>query len=195
MNHKIAVSCVILAGGKSKRMGRDKALLPIGKQIMLERLLDLVTPMFNETIIIVDRVKKLNSFALGKAKVYEDILENQGPLVGLYTGLVYSRNVTSCVLTCDMPLLDQSLLQKLLDGEEAGEDVICYSCQPFPGLYRRRSRSLIRLLLDHGKRALKDYLRLAGVKSLALRGEEEKALVNMNTPEEYERILSHAFSR
>ena len=188
------MSAVILAGGKSSRMGRDKALLKLGAKTLLENLLAVVNPLFKESLVIVDNRAKLEGLHLEGAKIQEDWVKGQGPLAAIYTGLLYSRHAASCVLTCDMPLIDQSILMDLVELWEEDQDVICFkdpggNDQPFPGIYSRLSRHLMRLLLDRGENSMKRYFQVAIVKPCVLAEARAELLTNMNSPEDYERVL------
>ena len=187
------MTAIILAGGKSSRMGQDKALLEFGGKTILENLVDFSSSFFNETLIVVNQGKKLSGLDLKKSSVHEDLIPESGPLAGLYTGLVYSKNLLSCVLTCDMPFVDDLVIRKLVEHEEAGYDVICLETegddQPFPGIYRRSSRSLIKSLLESGEKSMKRFLQIATVKWIELEIERKEALINLNYMEDYHRAL------
>lgn len=195
---------IILAGGKSLRMGQDKALLKFGERTLLEHLSDLTSRLFRETLIIVNEETKLNDLDLGGARIYEDLIEGQGPLAAIYTGLLYSKELASCVLTCDMPFVDEFLIHELVSFCEGGFDVVCLegpegNHQPFPGIYRRTSRFLIRSLLDRGENSMRQFFEIADIKAIVLPQEKIQVLTNMNHMEDYHQALkrmeqSDAFS-
>src|SRR3989338_6289835 len=204
MNQKFQMTAMILAGGKSSRMGQDKALLKFGEKTILENLAHFAGFLFDETLIIVNKGKKLNSLDLKEVSVYEDLIQESGPLAGLYTGLVYSKNLSSCVFTCDMPFIDDFIVQKLVEHWETGFDVVCIEeqeggCQPFPGIYHRSSRFLVRSLLERGENSMKQFLQIADIKPVVLRREKDKVFTNVNYIEDYYQALkrmeqSDAFS-
>ena len=74
---KLPFSGVILAGGKSSRMGTDKALLPFGESTVLEFLTKLLNVLFQETLIIVENKKKCEKLNLGSALICEDIFKER----------------------------------------------------------------------------------------------------------------------
>ncbi len=185
---------MILAGGKSSRMGQDKALLKFGERTLLEHLVALLEPLFKETLIIVNDRQKLEGLELGRAKAYEDLLKEEGPLAAIYTGLQYSRYPASSVFTCDMPFIDEFLVRQLVGFWEEGYDVICIEepegeYQPFPGVYLRASRHLIRSLLNKGRESMKAFIEVANLKPLVLQETKIRVLTNMNTIEDYYRVL------
>ena len=200
MHQKFPVTLMILAGGKSSRMGQDKALLKFGDKTLLENLVDLASPIFSETLVIVDERTKLNGLDLGEANVYEDLIKDQGPLAAIYTGLVYSENSASCVFTCDMPFVDDFIVRELVEFWGEGFDVVCLeepegNYQPFPGIYRRESRSFIRSLLNRGENSMKRFLQVASVKPLVLQREKIEVLTNMNYIEDYYQVLKQKEGR
>src|SRR3990167_4374231 len=153
MPEKIPMSGVILAGGKSSRMGRDKAFLRFGKTTLLEAQARLMTSIFEETFIIISEQMNCEKLDLKGAVVYRDIFKNQGPLAGLYTALAYSGCAAICAISCDMPFVDEAVLRHLADNAGDAYDAVCFqdaggNLQPFPGLYFRSAKHLIRLLLD-----------------------------------------------
>ncbi len=194
MSEKLTMTAIILAGGKSSRMGQDKALLKFGEETLLERLVNLGNLLFSEILVIVNERAKLDGLDLGKASVYEDLFEGQGPLAAIYTGLLYSQELASCVLTCDMPFVDEFLIRELVGFWEEGFDAICLegpdgSYQPFPGVYCCTSRFLIRSLLDHGENSMKQFFQIADIKHVVLQQERAAVLTNMNNMEDYHQAL------
>lgn len=193
MYNKIPMSAIILAGGKSSRMGQNKALLPFGEGTLLEHLTKLVSAVFAETLIIADEKNKYQELSLS-AEIHEDLFKDCGPLAGLYTGLAHSRDQASCVFTCDMPFVDEALIRELAGAWQEEYDVTCFQdeergCQPFPAIYARSTRQLIHLLLEKGEASMRRFLDVAIVKTIAAGKEKSRALRNMNTPEEYQQVL------
>ncbi len=194
MKNKIPMTALILAGGKSSRMGCDKALLKIGDETILEALVRLTASVFSETFIIVSQAKNYQDLQLHKASLLNDFWENKGPLAGLYTGLSYSTHQTSCVLTCDMPLVNARLLCELAVYWRNDYDAVWPQdaegkLQPFPAIYNRSCRHLIRLLLDRGETAMRRLSDILDIRPLVLDKRESRCLMNMNTRKDYEGIL------
>lgn len=192
--NRISMTGVILAGGKSSRMGEDKALLKFGEKTLLENLVSLVSSLFSETLVIVNVRAKLKGLDWGEAQIHEDLLKERGPLGGVYTALAYSAHRASSVFTCDMPFIDELVIRELVGFWEEGYEVVCLEepegrYEPFPGIYSRSSRHLIRLLLDKGEYSMQRFLELATVKPLVLQKERIRILTNMNTIEDYYQVL------
>jgi molybdenum cofactor guanylyltransferase len=191
---RVPMTALILAGGKSSRMGTDKALLKLGKRTVLEELTWLANSLFDETFIIASQEKNYQRLDLGHAIVLNDFWENNGPLVGLYTGLSYSTHPVSCVLTCDMPFVDTALLRGLAEAWNEEYDAVCPvdadgDRQPFPGIYTRASRHFIRLLLDRRETAMRRLFDVLVFQTMKLGKKKSELLLNMNNPQDYVRVI------
>ena len=104
-------SCIILCGGKSSRMGRDKGSMIIQDKPMIKHVLSTLNHQINEAIIVLnnqDRIGKYSEFINPQDYTYtitfvEDKIKNKGPMPGIMTGLSYIRSDYSLVLPCDSP--------------------------------------------------------------------------------------------
>jgi len=102
------VTGIVLAGGRSSRMGRDKAFLKIGGQPLVERVIGRLQRLCRETIIVTNSPAR---YAYLPARLVSDVVPGRGPLVGIYSGLRAAQNDLAVVVACDMPFLNASLLQ------------------------------------------------------------------------------------
>jgi len=198
MSKKMPMSAIILAGGKSSRMGQDKALLPYHGHTLLEEIARRAQLFFDEVLIIVDKKEKCSNLELAGAHVHEDIIKGCGPLAGLYTGFCHSQMAASLVLTCDMPFIGESIVRDLIHLWDEDSEVACFQDEkgflhPFPGIYSKSSKGLVRILLDQEEYSMHRLFDVAIVKSKLLEKEKRKALTNVNTQEDYKNALK-AFS-
>ncbi len=194
MSDTLPLSALILAGGRSSRMGRDKALLTLAGQTMLERICAHTALLFKETLVIVDDEDKTSGLRLGAARVFTDLFTGKGPMAGIYTGLRQSRSKACCVLTCDMPFIEAGLLRRLCGAWREDCDAACFqetagASLPFPGVYSRSSRFLMRMLLENRESAMLRFLGAARIKHVPLGRIPRDVLLNMNTPEDYQNAL------
>lgn len=95
-------TAIILSGGKSSRMGTNKSLLKINGKSLIERMVELCTSMFEETIIITNDKEEYENL---NVKCYKDIYPNFGPLSGIHSGLVNSKTENNFIISCDMPFV------------------------------------------------------------------------------------------
>lgn len=195
MKSKVSMTAIVLAGGKSSRMGTDKALLPLGEKTILEHIVELTSVFFDEIFVVVETKTKVENLQLKEAQIREDLIKNKGPLGGIYTGLSYSNTRVNCVFTCDMPFVDPVLIENLMGFWEEHYDAICLEdsdgkLHPFPGVYDRSCRHLIHLLLDQGYHSMSHFLRVVMLKTLSLEEKKTRVLTNMNAIEDYYHVLS-----
>ena len=109
------ISCIVLAGGKGLRLGRDKALETVNDRYLLQRVVSRLSS-FNSNIIIVTAAKRPLPHFNGYPKIImaTDTYPGKGPLGGIYTGLATSDSVYNLVVACDMPFLNQALLRYMI---------------------------------------------------------------------------------
>ncbi len=114
------VSCAILAGGASSRMGRDKATMVINGKSLIEHVYDSVKGMFEEIMVISHNTNILNK---KKIKIYNDIIPVQSTLTGIVTALICSSNPYVFVVACDMPNISDKGIRYVLENIK-GEDIV-----------------------------------------------------------------------
>jgi len=105
------VSGVILAGGKSRRMGRDKAFIEFGGKPIIARVIERIQPLCAELIIVANDRAAYQSF---DARIVSDVYPGKGSLGGLYTGLHTARADFVLAVACDMPFLNRELLRFMI---------------------------------------------------------------------------------
>lgn len=173
---------VVLAGGKSSRMGTDKALLTIDEQSMLERSV-LTLEELGAAKVIVCR----NEFSTG---CLPDIYPELGPLSGIHAA-IYETDLPIFVIPVDMPLINKEMLSPLLSAGLISQSACHYQNHPMPLFIpnNREVRSYLeRVLSDHkgdkSKVSIKRFLSSIG--SVVLTPEKEENLANANTPEQWQ---------
>jgi molybdopterin-guanine dinucleotide biosynthesis protein A len=188
------LSIVIQAGGESRRMGQDKALLPFMGRPLIERVLQRVAPIADEVLITTNRP---DAYAYLGVRLASDVLPSRGALGGLFTALSFASQPLAAVIACDMPFINPDLLaaeRHLL--EMSGADVVVprtdSGLEPFHAVYRRQN------CLPHIQAALEaDKWRVdswySQVKVHIMHTEEilshdprQLSFWNVNTPEELE---------
>jgi molybdopterin-guanine dinucleotide biosynthesis protein A len=111
---------IILAGGKSQRMGRNKAFIDSGGIPLFERVYRIFREIFSEIIIVANDVLPFKNH---EAILLRDIILGKGALGGLYTGLFHSSNYHAFCAACDMPFLNPGVI-KYMREERDEYDVI-----------------------------------------------------------------------
>jgi len=102
------VASIILAGGKSLRLGRNKALETLNGKSLIEHVIERLRPLSSQLLIVTSQEFELPIAC--RAEMLVDIYPGSGPLGGIYTGLRASRSSSSIVVACDMPFLNTELL-------------------------------------------------------------------------------------
>ncbi len=115
------MTAIILAGGKSSRMGYDKAFIKVGGTVLIKRQLKLLKSFFKEIIIVTNTPHK---YRLRGVKVIKDIIPGQGPLGGIYSGLVASSSTYNFVVACDMPFINLQLIKYMVSLKDNFDTVV-----------------------------------------------------------------------
>lgn len=140
------ITAIILAGGKSSRMGTEKGLVKFRGKKMVELVLENVRPLASE-VLIVSSNKEYHK--LGYA-VIEDIHKDCGPLGGIHAGLVNSKSDWNLVVACDLPLVTTDFFSFLVSQTEKTKALIPVhdlKLEPLCGLYHKSALPEIESLL------------------------------------------------
>jgi molybdopterin-guanine dinucleotide biosynthesis protein A len=175
-------SAIVLAGGRSRRMGVDKASVRIGGRRLLDRVLSVVTGLFDD-VVVVGRAEWTD--APGAVRFAEDDFPGRGPLGGLYTGLGLVAHERALVMGCDMPFITAEALRELVshDGEADATVARTDGCpQPLLAVYDRRVRPVVGRLFTSDDRSLMNLLSTISVEYVDLA--DAGACLGVNTPEE-----------
>jgi len=132
------VTGVLLAGGKSRRMGEDKRHLVVGEQTLLERGLAVLQSIFCEVLVVIAQDSPPLSI---DARVVRDVVPDCGSLGGLYTGLTQATTPYIFVVACDMPFLNQTVIAQFTSRRGAGDIVMASLADrlhPMHALYSKR---------------------------------------------------------
>lgn len=179
---------IILAGGSSRRMGRDKAMLPVGGKTLIEHILFQAEGFFAETYLSVSRIGRLNFL---EGTMIPDTHPGQGPLAGLYSALKASRYEKNFVTSCDVPVIRPEFIRKLLKHGRDFEIVIASvdGARPEPlfGIYDRRVLHTAKNILEAGERSVLPLLERARTKLVRLDGDWYR---NLNTMADYQDFLT-----
>ncbi len=177
-------TAVILAGGKSSRMGKDKAQLEINGEKILNRLKNQLSPFFDEIILSSNEQRKAFKTDL---RVAYDTKIGQGPLMGIYSALQESHSQINFVIACDIPNVNLSLVFQLLASSEENDIVVPSfkkgRCEPLFAVYKKSVAPIAKKTLDLKKRRIIAMFPKCKVGTLPL--ENKSWYVNLNTPDDY----------
>lgn len=191
----VNISAAIMAGGKSERMGRDKALLKIGDLTAVEFQLQRLKPIFEEIILSTNAPEEFE--ALGIPAI-PDIISDKGPLGGIYTALSNINNPYLFAIACDMPCVSPALIQYIRERCEGYDVTIPETArgpEPLHAIYSRDCIPAIKRALEsNGSGRVISFFPEVTVKVITeeeiagIKGGED-AFLNFNTLEDYQRVL------
>jgi len=189
------ISCIVLAGGKGLRLGRDKILEIVGDRNLLQWVVSQLSSFSNDIIVVTAREKSLPQFTgYPRFRIVTDTYPGKGPLVGLGTGLAASNSFYNLVVACDMPFLNQALLRYMMQLS-AGFDLVVPRVgnlvEPLHAVYSKSCLAPIEWLLDQGNlrvRALFDLVKVRYVEADEIDSFDPKHLsfFNINTEADLE---------
>lgn len=193
------VTGVILAGGKSRRMGNNKAFLKVGGIPLIERVSFVLSQIFEDVILITNDP---TTYANLGFPVYTDIYPDRASLVGIYTALLKAKTPHIFCASCDMPFLNQSLIRLLVEKRENTDLVLPFSDngrEPLHAVYGENCLSVMGQMILENRMAIKEIfnqVRTKKVKSEEVATLDPKFLsfLNCNTPEDY-KMASEIFKK
>lgn len=197
---------IILCGGKSSRMGRDKATLPFGPELMLQRIVRLLSEEVDSSAIVVVPAKgQILPPLPPEIRVVCDENPGRGPLEGLAAGLKAMPDHVEAVYatSCDVPLMATSFVRAIFDHLGDHEIAVPVEGQfhhPLAAVYRPRVLAVVQQLLAANKlrpRFLFDEVDTmeVDVESLRVFDPTLLTLMNLNHPEDYEKALKQLENR
>ena len=181
MIDKNNITGIILAGGKSSRMGTDKGFIMLNGKPFIEHIIEAMKPLVNHIIIVSNNL----DYDVFNLKRVGDIIEDAGPLAGLYSGLYHSETENNLVLSCDVPLINSVVLNKLIDSFDDNKEVVQLQSQgkmlPLIAMYKKHCMHQCLELLQKGERRLITAVEQMNTKTIELDSELEQYIGNINT--------------
>jgi molybdenum cofactor guanylyltransferase len=190
------VTAFVLAGGKSSRMGQDKAFLQLGGRTLLELALDLAKNAA-DGVLIVGSAEKFAAFG----PVVEDVYPGQGPLGGIHAALTQTSTDLNLMLAVDLPFIHPSFLRYLIArGRETAAGIVVPKAdgrsQPLCALYRRSFADVAEGSLLAGANKIDPLFsqvqtRVIEPTEMTQNGFAEEMFRNLNTPEDWKEASAH----
>lgn len=187
------IAAIVLCGGHSSRMGREKLSLPFGDETMLARVLRVVRRVTPAVVLVAREGQTLP----GGVEVMRDPVEGLGPLAAIAVGLSATCAERAIVVACDMPLLRPALLRRLLDlsdGWDACVPIVEGFAVPTCAVYGRQVAPIASELVGAGQLAPAELLqrvrtRFVGAADLQDVDPALESFRDCNTPERYAEAL------
>jgi uroporphyrin-III C-methyltransferase len=186
------LSIAILCGGMSSRMGQEKGLVMYQNKPFVQHLIDLVKSLTNDLFLVTSNT----DYAPFGYPLQADIYPNKGPVGGIYTALNFAKNHEVLILSCDVPLLEISLLQRLILVSETNKNAICYAStlhhdHPLVGVYPKSVVKMFEIALQSNELKLMHVIEKLEIKKMKVEEEEVSQLQNINTKEDLNRMINN----
>jgi molybdopterin-guanine dinucleotide biosynthesis protein A len=173
-------SFIVLCGGMSRRMGRDKGSMKIHGKPMIIHVIETITPLADEIVLVLrdenqvesykNFFKKFKSSENTDIKVLTDILKDQGPLAGILTGLINISSDKAMVIPCDSPFVSEQFINRIYEtSEKLDYDAFVPKwsegrLEPLHSIYKKNVHPTIQKLLHDDVRDVKTLLTKLNVK-------------------------------
>ena len=181
---------IVLAGGGSRRMGKNKALLPINGRPMIQSLIQSLIPISRNIIVSLsdgERHEELKQALPAGVRVVYDERPGQGPLMGIYTGLKASETDVNFVIACDIPEIDPGFITEMRSFTGDHDVVVSVDDEgrtnALLAMYRRSVIPLVKKQLDEGQKKIVLFYPQCRVKYVPMR--DGAWYKNINTMDDY----------
>ena len=184
------IAPVLLAGGKSTRMGRDKSFVPLAGRPMIEVVAGRIAAIFGQRpLLVADRPNRYSQLDL---PVVVDVYRECGPLGGIHAALASGLAPACFVFACDMPFLDAPLIaamRRIPGNHDAVAPCHGSRVEPLHAIYRASCLPLLEAMLREGRGKLADALARLRVRYVSERlvracSPDLRVFTNVNTPAE-----------
>lgn len=183
---------IVLAGGKSTRMGTDKAVLDLGGKKLTEIVVETIGAVVDEVVVVTNSPERFTGLS---ARLTSDVEPGGGPLGGILSGLLISEQWHNLVVACDMPFLNVDLL-RFMQQQADGYDVVIPHLgdlfEPLHAIYSKACVEPIRALLRQQNLRITDFLGEVRVRYIDKTEIDQfdpshLSFFNINRPEDLER--------
>jgi molybdopterin-guanine dinucleotide biosynthesis protein A len=192
------MNAAILVGGKSSRMGSNKAFLELKGKTFIELQIELLREIFDEIFISANTSSEYEYLNLS---IFKDVYPDKGPLGGIYTSLINSNSLHTFMLACDMPFIGPELINHLKDLTKEYDVVIPKSekgLEPLHAFYSKKCIDPIKRSLDEDNLRIISFFPHVNVKiveldSLNLPDSFKNSIKNLNTRNDYEDVTKNSY--
>ncbi len=192
-------TAIILAGGKSTRMGLDKQFLVLENQWMMDQIIKQLEKLFKEIIIVTNKPEEYKDCPY---TIVQDQIKDFGPVGGIHAGLKSSSSLYNYIIACDMPFININYIQymkRLINTSSKNVDAVVAMLgewiEPFNGFYSKRLIEKIEKNIQENKKMIISILKGSNVLYI----EEKKArifspgwemFINLNSPKDLKEYLA-----
>lgn len=188
------MNAILLAGGKSSRFKKNKAIAKYNGERLIERISKLLNKHFDQVYLVVDSKEKY-SF-IKNCQIIEDVIPNKGPVAGIYTGLLASDQKYNYVMACDMPLISGRFIEYIKNWEQNYDVLLpAYNgyIEPLAGIYSKSCLPVIEENLREDILSIRGFLKKVNMhiidESLIMRNFPNKnVFYNINYQKDLEQL-------
>lgn len=190
----MGISCIVLCGGQSRRMGKNKALIKINGVTIIERVIQELKKISKNIVVVVDkRAKYAQITKYEGVKIFEDENRDVGPVEGMRIGLKHIDKQSAFICACDMPFIQGDCVKELYGYKT--EDIYCVvpfangKLHPLHGIYDKKTYELLSDMVKTDKKKIAYLFDRAKTKIVKDYDCNLKlSLTNINNPEDLESI-------
>ena len=187
------ISCAVLVGGNSIRFGRDKALVVMEGETLVERIVNQLAEVSDDVMVVGNRLERFGSL---RARLLRDRIDGMGAVGGTYTALRSARHPYVFVAACDMPFLNAALIRymsSLVQGYDAVVPYIDDMAEPMHAIYGKTALPAIKRLIATGDRCMLNFLPDLTLRAVAKDEIEQidpqfRSFCNLNTPQDWAEV-------
>ncbi len=178
-----AITGIILAGGKSSRMGQDKGLMPLKGKPMIQHIIDPMAKICNRILIVTSNPM----YGMFGFELVADEAPDYGPVMGILSGLRKSNTARNLVLSCDTPYVTFDLLKELVLNADDADVVVANSGQeihPLISTYNINCIPIFAKAVTENEHRLQTVLQSCNVQKFKVSAIDETLLRNINTKDD-----------
>ena len=190
---KVEITGIILAGGKSSRMGTDKSLLVWENKTLIEHAVDMLKPICSKVIISANN----QVYSFTGCEIWPDERQDQAPIIGIYSCLKRSETNMNFILSCDMPLIGTELIRYLVGScgdlpllVAVHEDGLI---EPLCGVYNKNIIPDMEKCIQSSNLSLNQFIQDFAPHYLKIGKElpfyKTNMFANINTPDDLEKLV------
>jgi len=180
------VTGIVLAGGKSSRMGTDKALKIFRNKPLIQHAVDILKQICSQVVISANH----NDYQFTECEVWPDERSEIGPIAGIYSCLKHSVTQWNMVLSCDMPLIEPDILISMFLRREDYDIVLPVhdsdGLEPLCAIYNRRLILPLEEFMDTGNYSLWQFIRRSKHHLVEIPSQSKGMFVNVNTSQDFD---------
>ena len=189
MSSNPEIAAYILCGGKSSRMGQEKGLVIWKGKCFIEWILEAVIPISGDIYL----VSKNDSFLEFNLPLIPDLVEDKGPVGGIYSALHHSKSEWNLILSCDIPKIKSELLLDLIQASNSVKSSVIMLTDgqfdyPLIGLYHKSLMGEFKKATLENRLRLRDLVYSFSPKKLLIDSKNQEYISNVNSFQELEKL-------